>query len=553
MESGSTAPESGTEAGGLHRYAGLLILLTLTACVWNVYRFVDAHAVNVPYLDQLDYLAPYLEERGMLAIFTQQHGPHRQGLGMVLTALVADLTHLDLRVEAFLVAGLLVLATILALFVKRACSARFEPADALIPLIFLAPDLTEAITIVPNPAHGAMPLLLLTCCAWFLVRPPGPWRDPALVLLCFFCIFTGFALFAVAPMMLMFAGRRIRKHQQGRSAKPELICLSLCFAWVVLFLVDYTPSSAVEDFRFPAPNWPEYPLMMALALARFAMIEGPLALPLGLVLLLAITWLAGWSSVAWWRHCGVTAAASHHLVVAFLSLYTLLFLANMAVGRISLGLEAATGSRYTPLITPAFFALFLHISLVWKSGWPRRTCLAILGLLLLQGLVLPQTRREQYAAQFAQLKRGWRETYLDTEDVLRAQRQHPPGLLPKRHAAVWLKIQFFDARRLSFFRTHPVRARIDAALTGRWIESDPSAAEGTRRIHLGEDGQYLIAEGRRGQHKRNLGSWRAKDGRLEIRPEGGFDWFPLGPYQVQAQQLEVQMADGRVRTLRRDA
>src|SRR6266545_2831683 len=77
-------------------------------------------------------------------------------------------------------------------------------ADAIIPLIFLTTAQYESLVITPNPAHGALPVLLvlLSTLAWGVRHALS--RYTAVVVLNFLLIFTGFGLFMglITPALL---------------------------------------------------------------------------------------------------------------------------------------------------------------------------------------------------------------------------------------------------------------------------------------------------------------------------------------------------------------
>ena len=58
------------------------------------------------YWDQWMFLEPMFKGEGGLALFTQQHGPHRQGIAFIITSWIMDWSGWDTRVEALWVASL---------------------------------------------------------------------------------------------------------------------------------------------------------------------------------------------------------------------------------------------------------------------------------------------------------------------------------------------------------------------------------------------------------------------------------------------------------------
>ena len=100
--------------------------------------FVNAHAVNVLYWDQWDFYRPMFENRGWWDTFALQHGPHREGLGLVLTRLIADASGWNTRWDALAACLIMVGAAAMAMVLCARFGTRGRPIIlAAAPLIFL--------------------------------------------------------------------------------------------------------------------------------------------------------------------------------------------------------------------------------------------------------------------------------------------------------------------------------------------------------------------------------------------------------------------------------
>jgi len=76
---------------------------------------VDRNAVNILFLDQWDYLRALFENRGVWAFFNAQHGPHREGLAVLVTTIIYRVTAWNVRAEAFAIVVVMVIASLAAL------------------------------------------------------------------------------------------------------------------------------------------------------------------------------------------------------------------------------------------------------------------------------------------------------------------------------------------------------------------------------------------------------------------------------------------------------
>src|SRR5947207_5517575 len=86
----------------------LLVCACYMVVGFKFFHFISRYSVNLFYWDHWDFEnGPLFEHHSLWEIFRWQHGPHRQGLGGVVSALVDPLFHWSSRAQAF-EAGILV-------------------------------------------------------------------------------------------------------------------------------------------------------------------------------------------------------------------------------------------------------------------------------------------------------------------------------------------------------------------------------------------------------------------------------------------------------------
>jgi hypothetical protein len=148
--------------------APLLVVLATAGSGYAFFNVISRFSVNILYYDQWDYYGPLFAGRSIWSMFPVQHGPIRQGLGGVLLGIVARASSWSSRADAFAVGIAIALALAAAFAVKRRLGNRLTAADAVLPLLFFNLAQVESLIVVPNPAHGAVPLLLamLYVLAW---------------------------------------------------------------------------------------------------------------------------------------------------------------------------------------------------------------------------------------------------------------------------------------------------------------------------------------------------------------------------------------------------
>ncbi|HPM43749.1 MAG TPA: hypothetical protein PLV52_07945, partial [Candidatus Omnitrophota bacterium] len=222
--------------------------------------------------DQWDFFDAFFGKNSIWDIFAWQHGPHRQGLGLILTKAIGQLSGWNTRIECLTIGGLVFIAMCLAIALKKRLLGRISWADVVIALIFLTPVQSEIFAMTPNMSHSAIPLMLIVlyAMAWTIDRLSI--RYISVLSLNFLLIFTGFGLSVFAVTPLLFAIDMIK----ARRDKNDIWSLSafLAFAVSVLscasYLAGYKFDPGVSGFGFPVEGfWTRYPRFILSLLANF--------------------------------------------------------------------------------------------------------------------------------------------------------------------------------------------------------------------------------------------------------------------------------------------
>jgi hypothetical protein len=85
--------------------------------------YVDRYSVDLIFWDQWDFLEPVFRGAGAWTQFDWQHGPHRQGLGGLLLAVLLPATGWSIRAEAFASAMFVIPAAAMAWATLRRATA----------------------------------------------------------------------------------------------------------------------------------------------------------------------------------------------------------------------------------------------------------------------------------------------------------------------------------------------------------------------------------------------------------------------------------------------
>jgi hypothetical protein len=436
----------------------LVVILCFTVLlVWRMFAWTNQYAVDLLYMDQWDFYTPLFNHAGIAQLFTWRHGPHRQGVGMLVIAALANLTHWNVRADAFAVASGISLATLLALLLKRRLFGTLTWSDLLIPALLLTMRQWESLISVPNLSHSAMPLMLLMlyALAWTIQQPRL--RYVLILILNFLALFTGFGFFLglITPVLLLMEVVRTAKFQGYKSAIPAAIACALSILSFASFFIGYVFEPAAPDFRFPHPKSYLYPEMMALLFANGAGFVGTGPLPN----------IIGWSlflsaiAVALIHTRALLSAAPDsnaptdkvRAVIWILIAFSMLFAAGMAVGRISLGVQMGTVSRYVTLVLPALLGLYFHLLTKKPSRWRRVILIGATAMLAIFALHV-RPHEEHAMTTYFNIKTRWREVYRQTQDIDRASRAAGTNVHPdpaKTH--LQQKLDYLKQNHLSLF------------------------------------------------------------------------------------------------------
>jgi hypothetical protein len=451
-ESARTEPVDCPPARGLfHEVPTGMVAAIFIGLALRELFFVNRHAVNMMYGDQFDLYQPMFQGQGWWATFALQHGPHRQGAGLLVTRALAQASGWDSRWDAFAASLLMIGAAALGLrLAGRFGLPRNSLILAAVPLLFLNVHQYEIFVGAVNLSYGSMPMVLFMayCLSWFLKDDLG--RFLAIGVLTFLLIFTGFGLFVgllTPPIVVVGAVQAWRAHEKGR-ALLAMSALGLTALGWVLFARGYTFQPAVAGFRFPYERPLEYGVFIGRMLGNF---YGTAVLS-GWQLLVGLAAAAGLAAISVGNavRCLTRGVASNprSVVLFCLSTFSLLFSANCAIGRVFTGPIAPLAPRYASLLIPAGLALFLQLSelrvrrnLAWMA--------MAYTVLLIPGTAVPRPDEIYGANWYAEGRRAWKAAYLSTHNETKADQMAHFSVYP---APLGERLNFLEDRQLNLFR-----------------------------------------------------------------------------------------------------
>jgi hypothetical protein len=424
------------------------LILTIT-----FFNFIYRNSVNIMFWDQWDFYNPLFNSDNLWEMFRFQHGPHRQGVGLILTNIVANLSNWNTQVESLTIGVLVFLSMIIALYLKKMLLKTFSISDIAIPLIFLTTSQAETFIGTPNPAHGAFPLLLimLYCIGW--TNQSLFFKYFTILLLNFLLIYTGFGIFisiiTVVVLCIDIAHAVLNANKRYLFASCFALFVALFSMYSFTIGYSFNPAGC---FVFPHPRLWEYPLFTSLMFAHFhgLSINNMIISSLlgGFFFFFAI-------SICFYTFFKITqhgTSISPLMLITFILIsFSLIFSLNTSLVRICNGLSASQGSRYMTSLIPAFFGFYLF--LVNLAGYKFRSiALIIFVTILFFGVLNSNYKSSELIAFYTQNKTEWKQCYLSIEEIRSCELQTGFQIYPNPEATqLQKKLDFFKSNKYNLF------------------------------------------------------------------------------------------------------
>jgi hypothetical protein len=388
----------------------------------RLFRLISRYSVNIFFSDQWAFNnATVFQKHSLWEMYRWQHGPHRQGLGALISYFIEPHFQWNSRTESFLIGGLIVIAGACALWLKLRIFHRLDFFDICIPLIIFTPLQVGQIFVVANWAHGPLPLLLviLYSIAWTVANVR--WRYILVLTINFVTIYTGFGLFlglitpAVITADYFF---NLKGQPLGKTYFRSALLVSVLSVGSFFVRYVYRPAVACRPNLFQSP--PSYAKFVFLMFANVMSVKGIGLLPMlaGATLLACMLWALAMNYAR--MRSGGTEFRSH-LVAATLLLYCLLFSVIAAYGRSCLGPREAQVSRYVMYLELGLLGLYFS-ALTLRIRYLRIAVLALLTLALAKTVRI--SPGDRFGMEYyRRLKVDWRACYLQYTDIARCDQQ----------------------------------------------------------------------------------------------------------------------------------
>ena len=430
-------------------------LVTLLASS-RLFVFINHYAVNLLFWDQWDYYRPIFRSSSLWELFSWQHGPHRQGVGELITYVLAWSSSWNTRLDAFAIETVLLLSALALLALKRSVSGNWDYPDLIIPLSILSLVQYETLIETPNLSHSALPLLLVILFAWAWQISNRLFRVAAILSINFLAVFTGFGIFLgpITILLFVFACFHAVSNKEISQAVFQAFSLLIAILTMVIFVNGYRFQPAVECFSISWEFIHQYPTFIGLMLLSFLHVESPAIgianIIVARLLFTVIVWVLLHSGIHLLRTGFVKE--NRTMQIAFILVgFSFLFCINTAVGRTCLGYQASQASRYLTITGLSFCGTYLYL-LTWNpSRWRNLAIGGLLALILLVYISPLTTSDWAEINDFHDGKVRWKECYLSQEDIALCNQQAGFAIYPVIDPRIQQGLDFFKARHLNLY------------------------------------------------------------------------------------------------------
>lgn len=438
-------------------YLYLVLCAGIILCLFNWFNCTNKYAINILCWDQWDFYDPFFYHFSFIDTFTYQYGPHRQGLGGLLTWFVDFLSGWNTRYISFTIMWMMIITAIVYYLLQRKLFFGQSAFNLLVFIIALTP--TQIYMHTPNISHGPMPALLLSLFSASLLIKNYVWRNVLLLIINFNLIFCGFGMFIGFITPLLLAGELYWsiKKKNILYIKIALYSLTISLLSDYLFFVDYHFEPAVHDFKFPAEKPWRYLIFMTVGYSYFW----------GISTLNFLNYFIGGLSILLLMY-----VMSVHMrmiinnsfdplndeiilskIILSLIAFSLLFLFNTAIGRISLGYATVQAPRYMPYLVPSLIALFLHIKSLKIEQ--RSVLLLLFTVIFIPVTILGAGAHLDYMRSNAENKMAWKNAWLKYESIEMADSISHFEIYPNAaDADIKEKLLFLKKNKLNLYSKH---------------------------------------------------------------------------------------------------
>ncbi len=430
--------------------AYIITSLVFIALAARLFRLTYRYAVNIFFWDQwVFHNADLFQTHSLWQMFRWQFGPHRLGVGPLLSTLIESHFAWNSRAASFLACGILVLAAAIALWLKKRLCGSLCITDVVIPVIFLSAAQYELIFINSNLAQP-LPLLFITFygLSWTIRNAYARWL--VVLLINFLTTYTGYGLFlgVLTPVLLAADFWMTNPKPRATTVVFAGSLLVACAAFAS-FIYDYKLQPGVSCFSLTPEAPAQYFWYTSLMFANFLGFKdaGYMARLIGCAV---IAWLGTALALDIRNIVGrASSRCETSLVSSMLVVFTLAFAVTTSFGRVCLGLESARASRYITFLAPGIYGAYLQV-VSGPNSKLRRGLLSVMTIALLTTIPI-RAQDRGLMRYFSEIKHNWRECYLHNGSIHTCDRIAGYKIDPEPETVLQQKLNYLKRNKLNLF------------------------------------------------------------------------------------------------------
>lgn len=413
--------------------ATIISALVFLASIFLSARFIlfnQLNSVNLLFFDQWELYEQFINNPSLLDLFRFQFGPHRQGLGYIITYFLALTSHWNIKTETFAMSLIQLLTCLTFLLIKKKLFKRYQLSDIIIPISVLGIKYYESFVVVPNMSLAVLPIFFLSI-ASLLLTLKTPIRFPLLGTLAFFMMFSGFGFTIVPFLLYILLIELTHTKRKTQSTISIILAITIIVSGITSFLIGYRYDPSVNCVVNPAVDYSTYPYFIGSIIINYfftiSSTTHTLA-PIGFILYLVLAFFLT-------RKMFIIARSPfdctqiHQTQILFIGV-SVLFCLLSAIGRSCLGANAGEAPRYLLYILPAIIGLYFEI-LNSKNGTFKNTILVCIVTITIICELLSASRISQNAYDYKTVKESWLTCYLKFESVHSCEKEAPFRTMPE--------------------------------------------------------------------------------------------------------------------------
>src|SRR4030042_1421244 len=394
-------------------------IITATYAILSLrfFYFIHKYTANILFWDQWDIVNDILHKNLISLLFTQ-HSEHRIGVGLVITKILESLSKWDNRIESLTIGLIILFASFFALLLKKRLTEKLEATDVVIPFLFLTLYQWESLTWGFQIAF-VLPLLFLFTSLYLFTLKNSLWRNVLLLILVLLSTYSSFhGIFLGGITGLFF----ILKFLTEKEHSKKIQNLIYAFASTLIsasYFIDYTRAPFLGSNNLDIIALSKYIILEINSFIGFipsTNYTNVLKLSVVSLLLLVIptTALVGfvWLGYSALKHKNVVK----YFLIFSLFIFSALFAASTAYGRLGLGYGGAASWRSTHFLISLYLAIYLTLTLLLRD---RLKSILIPFLIILFFFFSNQITYMNYT-RAAERRNGlnrWKTCYLKKEGV----------------------------------------------------------------------------------------------------------------------------------------